>query len=276
MCLWKWGQYPVRRSPRHRHPHFPFLPPLYPHPPTRTITPPGYCLIDCCFVKSMVMGDDDGLVTLWVIPAWGGHIGGGRDEGSFCQHWERVNIEESWVSSLDRGKKISMSWKALLTENCFNTKQEIEVVSCGRNWNISIISIVFFPSQSKNCNIFPTNTCFIFSSTLNQVIFCLFVCHGGILKLCWQFDVPLQLLFSYFRWKGLYWIGPGGGMAFECFLQICFKKINFNYSHVHPFINWNRALISRISWVWIGNQEVAWLYDACITSHIPHPNALHL
>ena len=132
-----------------------------------------------------------------------------------------------------------------------------------RNWNVSTISIVFFPSQSKNCNIFPTNTCFIFSSTLNQVILCLFVCHGGILKLCWPFDIPLQLLFSYFRWKGLYWIGPDGGMAFECFLQICFKKINFNYSRVHPFINWNRASISRIvgiSW----NQGLNWQSGGCV------------
>ena len=34
-------------------------------------------------------------------------VGGGphRRWGSFCQHWERVNIEESWVSSLDRGGK---------------------------------------------------------------------------------------------------------------------------------------------------------------------------
>ena len=64
---------------------------------------------------------------------WGSRRGEGGHwcRGSFCQHWERVNIEESWVSSLDRGKKISMSWKALLTENCFNTKQEIEIVSCG-------------------------------------------------------------------------------------------------------------------------------------------------
>ena len=132
-----------------------------------------------------------------------------------------------------------------------------------RNWNISIISIVFFPSQSKNCNIFPTNTCFIFSSTLNQVILCLFVSHGGILKLCWLFNIPLQLLFSYFRWKGPYWIGPDGGVAFECFLQICFKKINFNYSRVHPFINWNRASISRIvgrSW----NQGLNWQSGGCV------------
>ena len=37
----------------------------------------------------------------------GGWVGGGphRRWGSFCQHWERVNIEESWVSSLDRGGK---------------------------------------------------------------------------------------------------------------------------------------------------------------------------
>ena len=95
-------------SPRHRHHPLPLSRPLF-----LTINPAGYyVVIDSFFVahlncndmgSSWSPGESSGVHGGYK----GGWVGGGPHGrwGSFCQHWERVNIEESWVSSLDRGGK---------------------------------------------------------------------------------------------------------------------------------------------------------------------------